>query len=201
MEALSQLVDDLGAFFLEHGVWGLMFVSFADSSFFPVPPDFLLIPLAIARPELAFWYGMLTTGTSVLGAMFGWWIGLKAGRPILYKLFPEDKIRRVEKYYERYGGAAIAVGGFTPLPYKAFTITAGMANITLRQLILWSILSRGARFMLEVAIIVYLGEKAQDFIHDYFGPITIVTVIVIMIGYIGYRSYRARQWSSNKKQV
>ena len=113
MEALSQLVDDLGAFFLEHGMWGLMFVSFADSSFFPVPPDFLLIPLAIARPELAFWYGMLTTGTSVLGAMFGWWIGLKAGRPILYKLFPEDKIRRVEKYYERYGGAAIAVGGFT----------------------------------------------------------------------------------------
>lgn len=192
MDFIHQLVDQLTHFFMEYGVWGLIFVSFADSSFFPVPPDFLFIPLAIARPELAFWYGMLTTATSVLGAILGWWVGLKAGRPILYKLFPEEKVRKVEKYYQKYGGAALAVGGFTPLPYKAFTITAGMSKITLKDLILWSLFARGARFMLEAVAIVYLGEAAQAFIDNYFGPLTIIAVIVIIVGYLGYRLYKSR---------
>lgn len=187
MEFIHQLIEQLAHFFMEYGVWGLMFVSFADSSFFPVPPDFLMIPLAIAQPQLALFYGLLTTATSVLGAVFGWWIGLKAGRPVLYKFFPVEKVTKVEKYYQKYGGAALAVGGFTPLPYKVFTIIAGMSNISLRDLIVWSLISRGARFMIEALVIVYLGKAAQDFITQYFGPITIITVIVIVLAYILYR--------------
>lgn len=198
MDFIHQLVDQLTQFFMDYGVWGLIFVSFADSSFFPVPPDFLFIPLAIARPELAFWYGLLTTATSVLGAVFGWWVGLKAGRPILYKFFPAGKVRKVEMYYQKFGGAALAVGGFTPLPYKAFTITAGMSNISLRDLILWSLLARGARFMIEALVIVYLGEAAQAFINDYFGPLTIIAVIVVIIGYIAYRLYKSRKTPLDK---
>lgn len=198
MDFIHQLVDQLTQFFMDYGVWGLIFVSFADSSFFPVPPDFLFIPLAIARPELAFWYGLLTTATSVLGAVFGWWVGHKAGRPILYKFFPAEKVRKVEMYYQKLGGAALAVGGFTPLPYKAFTITAGMSNISLRDLILWSLLARGARFMIEALVIVYLGEAAQAFIHDYFGPLTIIAVIVVIIGYIAYRLYKSRKTPLDK---
>lgn len=196
MEFIHHLTDQLAHFFMEYGVWGLIFVSFADSSFFPVPPDFLMVPLAIARPEMAIPYGILTTVTSVLGAIFGWWIGLKAGRPILYKLFPAEKVVKVENYYQKYGGAALAVGGFTPLPYKVFTIAAGMSNITLRVLILWSVLSRGARFMIEALVIMYFGEAAQTFITKYFGQVTIISVIVIIVLYIVYRLYRSR---SSKK--
>lgn len=190
----QQLTD----FLIENGVWGLMFVSFADSSFFPVPPDFILVPLAIARPEMALWYGVLTTATSVLGAILGWWIGLKAGRPLLHTMFSAEKIEKVEVYYQKYGGPAIAVAGFTPLPYKLFTITAGMSNISLNTLIWWSLLSRGARFMLEAAIILYLGEAAQMFIKQYFGTITFVVVGCLIISYIGFRLYKSHSASLNR---
>lgn len=195
MGSFRQLLEQLTNFFLEHGVWGLMFVSFADSSFFPVPPDFLFVPLAIARPELAIWYGILTTATSVLGAVFGWWVGLKAGRPILNALFSADKVQIVEKYYQRYGGAALAVGGFTPLPYKAFTIAAGLSNIPLRDLLIWSLFARGARFMLEAFIIIRFGEAAKAFIRDYFGMVTFIVALIIIIAYIGYRLYKVRSTS------
>lgn len=198
MDFLHELIQKLTVFFMEYGVWGLIFVSFADSSFFPVPPDFLMVPLAIAQPELAIFYAILTIATSVLGAIVGWWVGLKAGRPILDKFFSADKIEIVEKYYQKYGGAALAVGGFTPLPFKIFTIAAGMSKISLRDLLLWSLLARGARFMIEAIVIIYFGAAAQVFINEYFGPLTMITVLIILFAYIAYRLYKSHT-AVNKK--
>ena len=192
MDIIQQIISQLTEYFMQYGVWGLIVVSFIESSFFPIIPDVFLIPLAIAKPQFALLYGALTTVFSVLGALLGWWIGLKAGRPFLYKFFSEESVAKVEAYFQRYGGAALAIAGFTPLPYKLFTIASGMVKINIRSLVLWSLLGRGARFMLEAAIIVILGDYAARFISDYLGTITVVAVLIVLFAYIALRLYRRR---------
>lgn len=195
---MEGIVDQLTAWFMDYGIWGLMFVSFADSSFFPIPPDVLLLPLALANRELALWYGVLTTATSVLGAILGWWIGLKAGRPLLQKFFSGSKVDKVEGYYQRYGGVALAIAGFTPIPYKIFTITAGMSKIDLRTLILWSLLGRGARFMIESVLILLFGQYASYFISEYLGVTSVVIVVSLLLLYGVYRFIKYKQTNPSK---
>lgn len=174
-------------FFLEIGTWGLAIVSFIESSFFPIPPDVLLIPLSLADPSNAWWYALVTTVSSVAGAVFGWWIGKALGRRVLERFFAADKIAAVEGYFAKYGGAALAIAGFTPIPYKLFTIASGICRVRLSELIWWSLIGRGARFFLEAALIMWLGEAAKVIIDEYLGIITIAAVVVIILGYLLYR--------------
>lgn len=191
-DTLQQLTDLI----LAYGVWGLIIASFTESSFFPIPPEVFLIPLALSQPSKALWFGVLVTASSVLGGVFGWWIGRKIGRPLLYRLFAQKKIEKVESYFHRYSGAAIAIGGgFSPIPYKLFTITSGMANIPLRDLLLWSLLGRGARFMLEAYLIVLFGPFAKNVINKYLGPTSFLFVIVVLLGYVFYRLFRKNRLS------
>lgn len=178
---MGEWLDELIDFFMAYGEWGLVAVSFADSSFFPIPPDVLLIPLGIANPDLVMWYAFLTTLSSVVGALLGWFIGHRLGRPVLVRFFSADKVEKVEEYFERFGGFSLAIAGFTPIPYKIFTIASGMCKVRLREVIIWSILGRGARFFLEAALILWLGKAAQTFIEEYFGLITVGAVAVILI--------------------
>lgn len=174
-------------FFLEFGIWGLAVLSFMESSFFPIPPDVLLIPLSLADPSSALWYALVVTVSSVAGAVFGWWIGKALGRRVLEKFFAADKIAAVEGYFAKYGGAALAIAGFTPIPYKLFTIASGICRVRLSELIWWSLIGRGARFFLEAALIMWLGEAAKVIIDEYLGIITIAAVVVIILGYLLYR--------------
>ena len=183
---MSEWIHAFEEWLLEFGSWGLFIVSFLESSFFPIPPDVLLIPMGIANPDRAFWYAFLTTAASVLGALLGWYIGKKVGRPILRYFIKEEKIVKVEQYFEKYGAMAILIAGFTPIPYKVFTIFSGISRVKIPTLIIWSIIGRGARFFLEAAIIVALGDKAMPFIEENFAMLTAGVGGVAIVGYLIY---------------
>ncbi|KAB2329929.1 DedA family protein [Cytobacillus depressus] len=190
---MLEMIHAIEAWLMEYGVWGLFFVSFADSSFFPIPPDVLLIPMGIADPDRVIWYAFLTTVASVLGAIFGWFIGKILGRRVLRLIISEEKIQKVEHYFTLYGPMAVLISAFTPIPYKVFTIFAGISKIPLRVLVIWSIIGRGARFFIEAALIVYLGDKARPFIEQNFTLITIIGSLIIVIAYVIYVVIRKKK--------
>ncbi|MBS4192570.1 DedA family protein [Bacillus sp. FJAT-49705] len=190
---MSEMIHVIEEWLMEYGVWGLFFVSFADSSFFPIPPDVLLIPMGISNPDRVLWFAFITTVASVLGAIFGWFIGKKLGRPVLRLIISEEKIKKVEDYFSKYGPMAILISAFTPIPYKVFTIFAGISKIPLRVLVIWSIIGRGARFFLEATIIVMLGAKAKPFIEENFSLITIIGSTLIAVAYIIYMIIRKKK--------
>jgi membrane protein YqaA with SNARE-associated domain len=183
---MSEWIHVFEEWLLEFGSLGLFIVSFLESSFFPIPPDVLMIPMGIANPDKALWYAFITTAGSVLGALLGWYIGKKVGRPILRYFIKEEKIVKVKQYFEKYGAMAILIAGFTPIPYKVFTIFAGISRVKIPTLIIWSIIGRGARFFLEAAIIVALGDKAMPFIEENFALLTAAVGVVMIVGYLVY---------------
>lgn len=177
----SQWFDAMVEWFLSYGSWGLAIVSFVESSFFPVIPDVILIPLGIAQPELVWWYALITTLSSVAGAILGWFIGKKLGRPLMLRFFKLETVEKVEGYFDRYGGFSLAIAGFTPIPFKVFTIASGMSNVRIREVVFWSLLGRGTRFFLEALIIAWLGKAAGAFIEQYFGALSLSLVALVLL--------------------
>ncbi len=173
--------------FLPLGWLGLFLLAFAESSFFPVPPDILLIPLCLAVPKFALFYALISTVGSVLGACFGYWIGLKGGRPILKKL-TSNKVERIEYYFQKYGAWAVGIAGFTPIPYKIFTIASGVFKVDFKKMVVASIISRGGRFFLEAIFIMLFGEQIIWFIENYFGLFSFLLVAgLIIVWYVWKR--------------
>ncbi len=166
----SDWIHAVVEWFLSYGSWGLAILSFFESSFFPVIPDVILIPLGIAQPEWVWWYALITTLSSVAGALLGWWIGKKLGRPLMLRLFKHQTVEKVEAYFDQFGGFSLAIAGFTPIPFKVFTIASGMCDIRIREVVLWSLLGRGARFFLVAWII-----------GQYFGPLSLSLVALILL--------------------
>ena len=184
----EQLVD----VFLKWGIWGLALVSFTESSFFPIPPDVLLIPLSLAAPENALWYAFVTTLFSVLGALFGYFLGRRLGRPLLHRFASEKTITKVEDLFHRYGIWAIIIAGFTPIPYKVFTIASGVFRYSKSSLIIGSVIGRGVRFFAEAAAVLILGAYAQTFLDQYLTPLSVLAAAIILIVYIVYRILKTR---------
>lgn len=168
-------------FFSNYGSLGLAILSFIESSFFPIPPDVLLIPMALANPDQALWYATIVSVASVIGGIFGYFIGVFAGRPLLARLVSAERMLKIQGLFQRYGGWAVAIAGFTPIPYKIFTIAAGVFRINKVTFILASALSRGARFFLEALLIIAIGEKAIALLENYFGLITVSICVVIVV--------------------
>jgi membrane protein YqaA with SNARE-associated domain len=165
-------------------VTALFVLAFAESSFFPIPPDVLLIAMAILRPELAFKFALICAVGSVLGGMFGYFIGWAGGRPLLHKLFSEAKIQTVKRAFEKYEVWAIAVAGFTPIPYKVFTLSAGTFEIPFKPFALVSALSRSARFFLVAGAIYLWGESVRHLIEDYFNWLSIIFMVLLIGGFV-----------------
>ncbi|HOV43556.1 MAG TPA: phosphatase PAP2 family protein [Syntrophothermus lipocalidus] len=189
-----------------YGSIGLLIVAFAESSFFPIPPDILLIGLSVNRPGLALWYAAITTGGSVIGGLFGYFLGVKAGRPLLSKLVSAKRLQGVEELFARYGGWAVAVAGFTPIPYKIFTIASGIFRIRKRVFVLASLVSRGARFFFEGFLLFAAGARAQEFITKYFELITIGLVLAFTLIYVVLRhtpavSLGRNLWTTGKTKL
>lgn len=172
-----------------YGVWGLVVVAFAEASFFPVPPDTLLIPLALVRPSQALFYALLTTLFSTAGGLFGRWIGLKAGRPLLERFASAKTIRDLEGWFRHYGGWAVAFAALTPIPYKAFTLASGVFGVAVPPVLWGSLAGRGLRFFFEAIMVMLLGEQALDFLARYTGPVTLVGGLAL----VGWLVLRRRQ--------
>jgi membrane protein YqaA with SNARE-associated domain len=189
MTILTDVLTWTNEVFTPLGPMGVFIVAFMESSFFPIPPDILIIPLALAAPELALFYALIATIGSVTGAFFGYYIGLKGGRPALLKLAGKKRTQQVEDYFSRYGTWAIGIAGFTPIPYKIFTIAAGAFRHDLKKLFIASVISRSARFFAIAIVILLWGDAIITFIDQYFAIFTIGITAIIVIGYFGYKKY------------
>ncbi len=192
-EKLFAWIDSLAM--MPHPGWWLFLLAFAESSFFPIPPDVLLVTLGVATPERAIWYGFVCSLGSVLGGMLGYGIGLYGGRPLLYKVFAEKKIHAVENLYDRYNAWATGIAGLTPIPYKVFTIAGGAFKINFKIFVLASMASRTLRFMAEGVLLYFYGEAIRVFIFKWFNWLSIAFVVLLiggfwLLGRYGKRAHR-----------
>ena len=174
-----------------HSTWALFILAFCESSFFPIPPDVLLIALAVALPMKAFKYALVCSVGSVLGGCFGYLIGYEffeyVGRPIIGFYNITDVFNTVSAKYQSNAFTAIAVAGFTPIPYKVFTIAAGVCKVNLFTLILASALSRSARFFIIAGLFYLFGPKIKTFIEKYFNILTIIFIILLISGFVAVK--------------
>ncbi|MEM2759917.1 MAG: YqaA family protein [Nitrososphaerales archaeon] len=188
------LVEDLLEWskdvFLPLGETGLFVIAFVESSVFPIPPDILLIPLVIFNPSLGLYYASISTIGSVLGGIAGYYLGLKGGRPLALKLFSEDKVKRVEAYFERYGAWAVLIAGFSPIPYKIFTIASGIVRLDFKRFVLASAIGRASRFFAEASIIMIWGEQIVQLLLQDFEVITLAIAAVIIAAVVIYKKIR-----------
>jgi membrane protein YqaA with SNARE-associated domain len=165
----------------------LFIFSFWESSFFPIPPDPLLIAMGVGNPDLALLFAAICTIGSLLGAAFGYYIGKKGGRPLALKIFKEDKVQVAEAMYKRYDVWAIGAAAFTPLPYKVFTITAGIADLHFGRFMLASLLGRAGRFFLVGLLITFFGASIRRAIDEYFNYFTLAFLILLVLGFVAIK--------------
>ena len=159
----------------------LALAAFTESIFFPVPPDPLLIAIAIPQPHAALWLAALVTASSVAGAVVGHWLGLRFGRPLLYRFASPKKVEAVESLFQKYGAWAVLVAAFTPIPYKVFAISAGILDLNRRTFILASIVGRGARFFIIGGLIFAYGEEIQEFIDTNLELVTVSATAAVVV--------------------
>lgn len=173
-----------------YALWALAILSFAESSFFPIPPDVLLIPMVFGAPKKWFKIAVVCTLTSVLGGILGWGIGYVAWSALqdfFFNYIPgfsQENFAFVEKLYQDNAFFAILGAALTPIPYKIFTIAAGVCNVPILTLIIASLVGRGGRFLAVALIIYFIGSKAKDFIDRYFNMIATIFFILLVGGFI-----------------
>jgi membrane protein YqaA with SNARE-associated domain len=171
----------------------LAVVSFTESSFFPVPPDVLLAPMTLARPQRWWRLAALTTVTSVLGGLLGYLIGyvaLEAVTPLLHRVGYWGHFETAHDWFERYGFWAIFAAGFTPIPYKVFTIAAGAAHMALLPFVVGSFVGRGVRYLLVAGLVRWGGAPIEHHIRRYVDAIGWTTLVILVIGYLAWSVLR-----------
>ncbi len=171
-----------------YGAWALFILAFSESSFFPLPPDVLLIALAVGKPEKSMKFAAVCTLGSVLGGMLGYLIGWQfmaaIGERIVGFYGLTDKVDYIEVLYNRYDAWAVGIAGFTPIPYKVFTIAAGAFKISFVVFIVASTVSRSARFFLVGGLIYFFGPGIQAFIDKYFNLLAVVFTVLLVGSFV-----------------
>lgn len=184
---MEQWIHHMVEILQEWGILGLIIVAFTESSIFIIPPDTLLIPLSLIEPEKALLLAIYTTIASVLGGVVGYYLGKAIGKPLLHKFASPEIIQKAEDLYEKYGVGAIIIAGFTPIPYKVFTILSGVVEMKMSSFVIGSFIGRGARFFLVALVIMLFGEEAIDIIQEYGAITTIVIGLVFILIFIFVR--------------
>lgn len=170
----------------KYGVPVMAFIAFIESSFFPVPPDPLLMALGLGKPKKAILYAIICSIASIAGGIVGYLIGWTIWESVsgffFTYLFSPDTFNYVGEKYKENAFLAILGAAFTPIPYKVFTITAGVFKINLATFILASSIGRSARFLIEGSLIYFFGEKIRDFIEKYLNLLSIIFFILLLVG-------------------
>jgi membrane protein YqaA with SNARE-associated domain len=166
--------------------WLMGAVSFAESSVFPIPPDTMLIPMSLARPEKAWSFATLCTLTSVAGGVLGYVIGAylydTVGHWLIQMYGYGDKVEAFREAYARYGTLIILLKGVTPIPYKIVTITSGFAGYNIWLFIIFSFVARGMRFYLTAFLLNRYGARARAIIEKRLGLWFTISVLVLLVG-------------------
>ncbi len=173
-----------------HAPYWLGGLSVAESSFFPLPVDILLAPMVMARPKRAWFYAGLTTAASVFGGVIGFFIGvwlLDAVLPLLQQWGYADAYATANAWFLQWGFWAVFLAGFTPIPYKVFTIAAGAAGMFLPVFIAASVVGRGARFFLVALLVSWGGPKVEPHLKRYMDQIAWSTLAVLLVAFSVYR--------------
>ena len=171
-----------------YGTWALFVLAFCEASFFPVPPDVLLLVLAVSRPKRSFVFALVCSIGSVLGGCLGYYLGYQffeyIGVPILNLYGSMDKFDSLSATFQDHGFLAIMIAGITPIPYKVFTIAAGFCKIDFTTLVLASIISRSLRFFAVAGLIFVFGSRIEKFIDKYFNLLSILFIILLIAGFV-----------------
>jgi len=180
-----------------YGLLALFILSFAEASFFPIPPDALLIALCLGLRPRSFRFAMYCTIASVMGALLGYTIGhylwYNSANEFTWvakfffdhvPAFTPEAFARIEALYKEWDFWIIFTAGFTPIPYKLFTVTSGIFNINIPMFIIASIISRGARFFLVAYLIWKFGERIRTFIDKYFNWLAIIFTVLLIGGFV-----------------
>ncbi|QQO15536.1 DedA family protein [Bradyrhizobium diazoefficiens] len=171
-----------------YALWIMGAVAFAESSFFPVPPDVMLIPMSLARPQRAWVYAAICTATSVVGGLLGYAIGAllfdSVGHWLIQVYGLGDKVDAFRASYAEWGAVIILLKGLTPIPYKLVTITSGFAGYNIGLFILCSIVARGGRFFIVAILLNRYGDWIRVKIEKHLGLVVAVGVIVLVLGFV-----------------
>ncbi|HEV2574322.1 MAG TPA: YqaA family protein [Beijerinckiaceae bacterium] len=162
-------------------------ISFAESSFFPIPPDVVLVPMALAKPEKAFYYATVCTIASVLGGIVGYGIGYllyeTVGQWVINFYGLADKAESLRASYAQWGWLVILVKGVTPIPYKLVTIVSGLLEYNFLLFILLSIITRGARFFIVAGLLNRYGDQARTLLDRHFGVFMALIIAFVVFGF------------------
>ena len=171
----------------KHSSYYLSFMSFAESVFFPIPVDVMLAPMALAKPKSAWYYAFLATAFSVIGGVVGYYLGYalydSVVQPIIESVGYQDKLTTAEAWFTEYGIWVIFIASFTPVPYKVFTVTAGIMSMAFLPFVLVSFIGRGLRFFMVAGLMRWGGEAMEEKLKLYVDRIgwTVVALIVIAL--------------------
>ena len=171
-----------------YGVWVLFFIAFVESSFFPIPPDVFLIAMCVAVASKSFKYAAVCSVGSVLGGALGYGLGFwfmdGVGMTIIDWYGLADKYEMVQQYFKEYDVWIVGTAGFTPIPYKLFTITAGFVQSNFLTFMLVSLVARSARFFLVAALIWKFGPQIKGFIDRYFNLLCVAFMVLLIGGFV-----------------
>jgi membrane protein YqaA with SNARE-associated domain len=174
-----------------HALWALAAVSFVESSFFPIPPDIIMIPMILAQPRKAWLIALVATVASVFGGLLGYFIGAALFDTIGQAIFDfygkSDAVAAFNERFNAYGAWAVLVAGVTPFPYKVITIMSGWTGLSIPVFIVASIVARGLRFFIVASLLWKFGDPIRLFIEKYLGLLFTLFVILLVGGFYAVR--------------
>jgi membrane protein YqaA with SNARE-associated domain len=165
----------------------LAVISFAESSFFPVPPDVLLAPMCLARRDKALLYAGICTIASVIGGLLGYWIGATLGEGLLVWMGLGEKLKGFQALYDQWGVWVILIKGLTPIPFKIVTIASGLAHFDLKVFIFAAIVTRGLRFFLVAGLLKVFGAPIQAFVEKRLVLVTSIVAVVLIAAIVAVK--------------
>ncbi|MFN7139300.1 MAG: YqaA family protein [Limisphaerales bacterium] len=176
------------------GAWALFFIALLESSFFPIPPDVLLLALCVGAPTKAFRFAFICSAGSVIGGMVGYWIGMSAWNAVeglfIPYVFSQEVFDRVKELYQGNAFLAILAAAFTPIPYKVFTVAAGVFDVNFWEFVSASTVGRSARFFLVGGVIFFFGAKVKALVEKYFDVFAWILLVLGIAGFVTVKFLR-----------